>query len=103
MAVPLFWCYASPGMVTEGGSTGEGALASWTLTSVEAGAERSMGGGGRLRLYGYGSPLRIKVVNLGRLLSLTLKHQQKHVLAVPSCPIVVHTRSPSLKTKSMAI
>jgi len=60
----------------------------------------SMGGGGLSRLYGYGSPSRIWVINLERSLSSIFKHRQKHVLTVASCPIAVHVvQSPNLKTK----
>ena len=49
-------------------SVGEVALASWGFMSVKAGC--CAGGGGRSRLYGYGSPLRMHDISLAKSIQL---------------------------------
>ena len=50
------------GRVAEEAPTGDVALGSWVPTSVEV--RCCMRGGGRSKLYGHGSPLRMKVIGL---------------------------------------
>jgi len=57
--------------VAEEGSVGDIALASWNPTLVEVGC--CPWGGRRSKLYGYGSPLRMKVINLKGEMSIQLK------------------------------
>jgi len=61
--------------VAEEGSVGDIALASWNPTSVEVGC---CPWGGRLsKLYGYGSPLRMKVISLKGEKSIQLKFENQ--------------------------
>lgn len=90
----------------EEASTGDVALASWGPTSVDV--ECCSRGGGRSKLYGYGSPLRMKDINLeGRRRSIQFggfKKKKKTVggelasLWYPTTVRVVRSRSPKTRT-----